>query len=106
MYFLQSTSLCPTVSSSSVQFFSVCADGWCDCVQAMELLVEKCVSSGGPNMSPGDALRRIFECISSGIILPGEFICFPWPFQHGGGGGEGGGLSEVQKDDSTPEEKG
>ncbi|XP_070209164.1 zinc finger RNA-binding protein-like isoform X3 [Littorina saxatilis] len=38
---------------------------------SMELLVEKCVSSGGPNMSPGDALRRIFECISSGIILPG-----------------------------------
>lgn len=61
-----------------------------DCVQAMELLVEKCVSSGGPNMSPGDALRRIFECISSGIILPGEFICFPWPFQHGGEGGGGG----------------
>ena len=40
----------------------------------MELLVEKCVSSGGPNMSPGDALRRIFECISSGIILPGEYM--------------------------------
>jgi zinc finger RNA-binding protein len=38
---------------------------------AMELLVEKCVSSGGPAMSPGDALRRVFECISSGILLPG-----------------------------------
>ncbi|XP_025076885.1 LOW QUALITY PROTEIN: zinc finger RNA-binding protein-like [Pomacea canaliculata] len=38
---------------------------------AMELLVEKCVSSGGPNMSPGDALRRVFECIASGILLPG-----------------------------------
>nr|KAG5697727.1 hypothetical protein BaRGS_006249 [Batillaria attramentaria] len=38
---------------------------------AMELLVEKCVSSGGPNMSPGDALRRVFECIASGVILPG-----------------------------------
>lgn len=38
---------------------------------ALELLVEKCVSSGGPNMSPGDALRRVFECLSSGIILPG-----------------------------------
>ena len=36
----------------------------------MELLVEKCVSSGGANMSPGDALRRVFECISSGILLP------------------------------------
>lgn len=39
-------------------------------LQAMELLVEKCVSSGGANMSPGDALRRVFECISSGILLP------------------------------------
>ncbi|KAK3098799.1 hypothetical protein FSP39_023235 [Pinctada imbricata] len=38
---------------------------------AMELLVEKCVSSGGTNMSPGDALRRVFECISSGLLLPG-----------------------------------
>jgi zinc finger RNA-binding protein len=38
---------------------------------AMELLVEKCVSSGGTNMSPGDALRRVFECIASGILLPG-----------------------------------
>lgn len=33
--------------------------------------MEKCVSSGGTNMSPGDALRRVFECIASGILLPG-----------------------------------
>jgi zinc finger RNA-binding protein len=38
----------------------------------MELLVEKCVASGGPNMSPGDALRRVFECIASGLLLPGK----------------------------------
>lgn len=38
---------------------------------AMELLVEKCVSSGGGSLNPGDALRRIFECIASGILLPG-----------------------------------
>lgn len=38
---------------------------------AMELLVEKCVSSAGGNLNPGDALRRIFECIASGILLPG-----------------------------------
>ncbi|XP_023932423.1 zinc finger RNA-binding protein [Lingula anatina] len=38
---------------------------------AMELLSEKCVSSGGPAMGPGDALRRVFECIASGILLPG-----------------------------------
>ncbi|XP_064608008.1 zinc finger RNA-binding protein-like isoform X2 [Liolophura sinensis] len=39
---------------------------------AMELLAEKCVSSGGANMNPGDALRRVFECIASGILLPGN----------------------------------
>jgi zinc finger RNA-binding protein len=38
---------------------------------AMELLVEKCISTAGANMSPGDSLRRVFECISSGILLPG-----------------------------------
>ena len=37
----------------------------------MELLVEKCVSSSGGNMSPGDALRRVFEALASGILLPG-----------------------------------
>ena len=41
-------------------------------LQAMELLVEKCVSSSsGGNLNPGDALRRVFECIASGILLPG-----------------------------------
>ncbi|XP_068617085.1 zinc finger RNA-binding protein [Brachionichthys hirsutus] len=40
--------------------------GW-----AMELLVEKAISSSSAPLSPGDALRRIFECISSGILLPG-----------------------------------
>uniref|UniRef100_A0A7N8Y3S8 Zinc finger RNA-binding protein n=1 Tax=Mastacembelus armatus TaxID=205130 RepID=A0A7N8Y3S8_9TELE len=40
--------------------------GW-----AMELLVEKAISSATAALSPGDALRRVFECISSGILLPG-----------------------------------
>lgn len=40
----------------------------------MELLVEKCVSSGNANSSPGDALRRVFECIASGILMPGNTI--------------------------------
>ncbi|XP_065819480.1 zinc finger RNA-binding protein isoform X1 [Labrus bergylta] len=40
--------------------------GW-----AMELLVEKAISSASAPLSPGDGLRRIFECISSGILLPG-----------------------------------
>lgn len=46
----------------------------CVCVQAMELLVEKAISSASAPLSPGDALRRVFECISSGILLPGEIF--------------------------------
>jgi len=38
---------------------------------AMELLVEKVISSAGQPLSPGDALRRVFEAIASGILLPG-----------------------------------
>uniref|UniRef100_A0A8C9VJY2 Zinc finger RNA-binding protein n=1 Tax=Scleropages formosus TaxID=113540 RepID=A0A8C9VJY2_SCLFO len=38
---------------------------------AMELLVEKAISSASVPLSPGDALRRVFECIASGILLPG-----------------------------------
>ncbi|XP_014914828.1 zinc finger RNA-binding protein-like, partial [Poecilia latipinna] len=40
-------------------------------MQAMELLVEKAINSASAPLSPGDALRRVFECISSGILLPG-----------------------------------
>ncbi|KAK6191667.1 hypothetical protein SNE40_003295 [Patella caerulea] len=45
---------------------------------ALELLVEKCISSGGQVLSPGDGLRRVFECIASGILLPGgPGLCDP-----------------------------
>lgn len=44
----------------------------------MELLVEKCVSTGGANMAPGDSLRRVFECIASGIFLPGKLGFKNW----------------------------
>uniref|UniRef100_A0A8C6WQS3 Zinc finger RNA-binding protein n=1 Tax=Neogobius melanostomus TaxID=47308 RepID=A0A8C6WQS3_9GOBI len=40
--------------------------GW-----AMELLVEKAISSASAPLGPGDALRRVLECVSSGILLPG-----------------------------------
>lgn len=40
------------------------------CWQAMELLTEKVLSSAGGPMPPGEALRRILEAISSGILLP------------------------------------
>jgi hypothetical protein len=39
--------------------------------------VEKCiVGLGGlENLSPGNALRRVFECVASGVLLNGKF-CF------------------------------
>ncbi|XP_077463229.1 zinc finger RNA-binding protein [Stigmatopora argus] len=38
---------------------------------AMELLVEKVISSAEGLLSPGGALRRVFECIATGILLSG-----------------------------------
>lgn len=37
----------------------------------MELLCEKVLSSTNVLLSPGDGLRRVFEGISSGLLLPG-----------------------------------
>lgn len=38
---------------------------------AMELLVERSISSFEGSLSPGEALRRVMECLSTGILLPG-----------------------------------
>ncbi|XP_076331908.1 zinc finger RNA-binding protein-like isoform X2 [Tachypleus tridentatus] len=38
---------------------------------ALELLVEKVLSSSQLPLSSGDALRRVFEAVSGGILLPG-----------------------------------
>jgi len=41
----------------------------------LELLVEKCLlccEGGIGSLSPGNALRRIFECIASGILFSGK----------------------------------
>lgn len=38
----------------------------------MELLVEKVISSATGPLSPGEAMRRVLECISTGILLPGQ----------------------------------
>ncbi|XP_007246260.3 zinc finger RNA-binding protein [Astyanax mexicanus] len=43
---------------------------------AMELMVEKAISSASGPLSPGEAMRRVLECIASGILLqdgPGLF---------------------------------
>ena len=39
---------------------------------ALELIVEKSLASVGLPLSPGDALRRVFEAISSGCVLNGS----------------------------------
>lgn len=41
-------------------------------VQAMELLVEKALSSAEGPLSPGDAVRRVLECVASGTLLTGQ----------------------------------
>ena len=40
--------------------------------QAMELLVEKALSSTKGPLSPGDGLRRVLECVASGMLLAGQ----------------------------------
>ena len=40
--------------------------------QAMELMCEKIIASAGQPLSPGDALKRIFEALASGLLLPGS----------------------------------
>ena len=37
---------------------------------AIELLVEKVLNSAGVPLTPGDALRRVFEALAGGILLP------------------------------------
>ncbi|XP_073910379.1 zinc finger RNA-binding protein 2 isoform X2 [Castor canadensis] len=37
---------------------------------AMELLVEKALSSATRPLSPGDAVRRVLECVATGTLLP------------------------------------
>lgn len=39
-------------------------------VQALELLTEKVISTAGCPLSPGEALRRLLECVAGGILLP------------------------------------
>lgn len=46
----------------------------CLLLKAMELLIEKAISSALTPLSPGKALRRVLECIASGILLQGAHI--------------------------------
>lgn len=40
--------------------------------QALELLVEKSLSSSEQPLGPGEAFRRVLECISTGLFLQGK----------------------------------
>lgn len=42
-------------------------------LQAMELLVEKVLSSASSRLRPGDAMRRVLECVATGTLLMGPF---------------------------------
>lgn len=42
--------------------------------QSLEVLAEKCLSSCEDALQPGAGLRRILECISSGLLLNGNNI--------------------------------
>lgn len=35
-------------------------------------MCEKVIASAGQHLSPGDALRRVFEALASGLLLPGS----------------------------------
>ncbi len=37
---------------------------------SLELLVEKVLASAGPPLSPGDAIRRVFEAVAGGVLMP------------------------------------
>ncbi|XP_077556462.1 zinc-finger protein 72D [Haemaphysalis longicornis] len=39
---------------------------------ALELLVEKVLSSASQPLAPGDALRRVLEAVAGGLLLPGS----------------------------------
>lgn len=36
------------------------------------MLTEKVISTAGGPLSPGEALRRLLECVAGGILLPGS----------------------------------
>lgn len=46
-------------------------------IQALELLVEKVISSAGMPLSPGDCMRRVMEALSTGILINGPGVLDP-----------------------------
>lgn len=54
--------------------FIYCTDRY---EQALELLVEKIISSAGMPLSPGDCMRRVMEALSTGILISGPGVLDP-----------------------------
>lgn len=46
-------------------------------LQALELLVEKIISSAGMPLSPGDCVRRVIEALSTGVLINGPGVLDP-----------------------------
>lgn len=44
----------------------------CCRLQPLELICEKAIATCNRPLGPGEALRRVMECIASGILLPGS----------------------------------
>lgn len=42
------------------------------CPQPLELICEKAMATCNRPLGPGEGLRRVMECIASGILLPGQ----------------------------------
>ncbi|XP_055847153.1 zinc finger RNA-binding protein 2 [Episyrphus balteatus] len=65
---------------------------------ALELLIEKVISSAGFPLSPGDCLRRIMEAISTGLLINGPGILDPCEKEHRDALD---GLTKQQREDLT-----
>jgi hypothetical protein len=49
--------------------------------KGLELLVERSLTNCSIGMTPGESLRRVLECVSSGVLLPSKSKLF-YNFSH------------------------
>lgn len=47
-------------------------------LKPLELLCEKAIGTGNRPMGAGEALRRVLECLGSGILMAGQSEYYPW----------------------------
>ncbi|XP_053693619.1 zinc finger RNA-binding protein isoform X1 [Sabethes cyaneus] len=65
---------------------------------AMELLIEKVISSAGCPLTPGECIRRVMEAISSSLLINGPGVLDPCEKEHEDALA---GLSKQQREDIT-----